>query len=436
VSIRALFVALAVFGVLPIILFRPDVGIMVWAWLGFMNPHRLAWGFAQDFPFAEVVAITTAIGMLLSRRWRFPPVTRETVVLVLFVLWMQVTTVTAFNQDEAWGQWDKVLKIQLMILATMMVIWNGDQLRALIWVVVASIGFYGVKGGLFTIVYRGEERVLGPEGTFIEGNNEIGMAMLMIIPLARYLQQTTPHRRLRYPLLLVSALSAVAVIGTHSRGATLGMVAIALFLLWKSKRRLALAVGIALMALIAVSIMPQKWFDRMGTLRHHEQDSSAMARIHSWRFATRMALDRPVVGGGFEAFRPDVFARYGFDPDRAADAHSIYFEILGEQGFVGLLLFLTLGVSAWLTCSWTARRALADADAADLGYLARMVQVSFVGYAVSGAFLGLGYFDLFYNLVAFAVISKSLVAARHESSSLELSGSHGELAPRRLERLL
>jgi probable O-glycosylation ligase (exosortase A-associated) len=433
VSLRGLFVVAVVLASLPIILFRPDVGILVWAWLGFMNPHRLAWGFVQEFPFAQIVAITTAVGMIVSGRWKFAPLTRETALLGFFVFWMQVTTFLALNQKEAWEQWDKVLKIQLMILVTLMVIRTTAQLRALVWVVVASIGFYGVKGGLFTVILGGEERVYGPEGTFIEGNNEIGMAMIMILPLARYLQQTTPFRWLRYPLLGVMFLSVVAIVGTHSRGALLGLITISCMLLWKSRRRVSLALGIAVLVVFALSIMPEKWFERMETIRNYEQDNSAMSRLHSWRFATRLARDRPVVGGGFEAFTPEHFARYGFDPDRAADAHSIYFEVLGEQGFVGLLLFLALGVSTWFSCSSTARSALQATDEGALGNLVRMVQVSLAGYAVSGAFLGLAYFDLFYNLIAFAVIARSLVAERQESFSPEPL-PRGELAPRRLER--
>jgi hypothetical protein len=83
---------------------------------------------------------------------------------------------------------------------------------------------------------------------------------------------------------------------------------------------------------------------------------------------------------------------------------------LGEHGFVGLALFLGLGVSLWRACSWTIRRVRDDPDLEELEHLQRMVQVSLVAYAVSGAFLGLAYFDLFYNLLAIAVIAKIAVA--------------------------
>lgn len=412
---RALLVTGAIFCCLPIILFRPDVGIYAWAWIGFMNPHRLAWGFARTFPFAEVVAFTLVAGMLLSGRWRFPPITRETLLLALFCLWMQVTTLFALNQEEAWPQWEKVLKIQIMIFVTIMVIRSIKQLRTLIWVIVISMGFYGIKGGIFTLLTGGENRVLGPEGSFIEGNNEIGLALLMTLPLMRYLQLTSQRKWIGLGLLAAMSLSFAAVLGTQSRGALLGSIAVLTFLMLKSKRRLGLAILLIIIVPVGLSVMPQKWFDRMDTIRNYEQDGSAMGRLHSWSFALTMAADRPIVGGGFEAFRPENFARYGYDPNRAADAHSIYFEVLGEHGFVGLFLFLGLWASVWLSCSAVIRNARGDPEVEEMATLARMIQVSLVGYLVSGTFLGLANFDLGYNLLAAVVVAKVVVAARaHE----------------------
>ena len=403
---RGILLSVLIFGMLPIILFRPDFGILVWAWLGFMNPHRLTWGAAYSFPFAQIVAITILLGMLLSDRWRFPPLTRETVLLATFVVWFQVTTLFAINQASAWLQWEKVLKIQAMVFVTMMVIRSQKQLRALVWVIVTSLAFYGVKGGVWTVLSGGENRVYGPAGSFIEGNNEIGLALLMAIPLMWYLQTSTRNRWVKISLVVTMVLCAIAVLGTHSRGAALGIVAMVLFLVAKSKRRLSLALLVVIVVPISLSIMPQKWFDRMDTMRNYEQDSSATGRLNAWQFAFNLALARPIVGGGFETFVPELFSIYAPEPSRSADAHSIYFEVLGEHGFVGLALFLGLGISLWRACSWTIRRARDDPDLEEFEHLQRMVQVSLVAYAVSGAFLGLAYFDLFYNLIAIAVIAK------------------------------
>ena len=136
---------------------------------------------------------------------------------------------------------------------------------------------------------------------------------------------------------------------------------------------------------------------------------------NAWSFAWNLASSRPALGGGFRTFTPGLFQRYAPDPDDFHDSHSIYFEVLGEHGFPGLFLFLSLLVLTWTSCSWVIRqlkRARDDPDLADAADLARMLQVAVVGYAVSGAFLGLAYFDLYYNLVALAVLTRLRVRQR------------------------
>jgi len=414
---RALLVTALVFISLPVILFRPHIGILVWAWLGFMNPHRLAWGFVRSFPFAAAVAVATLLGMLFTGRWKRPPFSAEGVLLGLFVFWMQITTLFAVNQDGAWLQWEKVLKIQFMIFITTMLIRSREQIRALVWVIVVSVGMFGVKGGIFTILTGGEHRVLGPDGSFIEGNNEIGLALIMAIPLMRYIQLTSDHKWVRSGLWVAMSLCVVSVLGTHSRGALLGIATMSGFLVWKSRYRMRLVAAGCILLPSALALMPQKWFDRMNTMRNYEQDGSATGRLNAWGFAYNLAKDRPLAGGGFETFQQELFAIYAPDPTRWADAHSIYFEVLGEHGFLGLALYLTIGICLWRSCSWIARRAPDTEEASELEPLARMVQVSLAAFAVSGAFLGLAYFDLYYNIVAIIIVSKALLVSIHRDQS-------------------
>ena len=134
-----------------------------------------------------------------------------------------------------------------------------------------------------------------------------------------------------------------------------------------------------------------------------------MGRINAWWFAYEVALDRPLVGGGFRTFTRDLFVQYAPAPFDWHDAHSIYFEVLGEQGFVGLALFLMLGFMSLRLGTWIIRHARNHPDlrwATDLG---AMLQVSLIGYAVGGAFLGLAYFDLYYHLVVLIILVKKQV---------------------------
>ena len=140
----------------------------------------------------------------------------------------------------------------------------------------------------------------------------------------------------------------------------------------------------------------------METIGSYEQDGSAMGRINAWYMTARLAGDR-FLGGGFAIYTPELFARYAPVGDDVHAAHSIYFQVLGEHGYVGLLLFLATGAFTFHAARSIRREAKGRADALWLFHLAGMAQVSLVGYAVGGAFLSLAYFDLPYNVLVVLV---------------------------------
>lgn len=403
---RDIFVTLAVFGSLPFILYRPYIGVLVWSWIGYMNPHRLSWGFAMDFPFAMIIAITTLLAVMFSREPKKIPWTRETVLLVLFIAWMGVTTLTSVHFNLASSQYIEVVKIQLMTFVTMMLMTDRRRIELLVWVIAVSLGFYGIKGGIFTLTSGGGYHVVGPSRTFIGGNNEIGLALIMTLPLLRYLQLQARQVWLKWGLMGAMGLTVVAILGTQSRGALLGLAAMMMMLIWKSRRRVTILVVMGAVLYGAVQFMPGSWYERMETIKSYQQDQSALGRINAWHFAFNLAKDRPLVGGGYQAFTRDMFAIYAPVPEDVHDAHSIYFEVLGEHGFIGLTLYLALGWLTWRSCTQVGREAKSRPGGLWLADLVRMLQVSIVGYASSGAFLGLAYFDLYYHLVALVVLAK------------------------------
>jgi probable O-glycosylation ligase (exosortase A-associated) len=407
---RDIVLTVVVFLTLPFILRSPEIGIYVYSWLSYMNPHRLTWGFAYDFPFAYIVAVTFLISLFISNEAKKIPWSRETIVLTILILWMIVTTFFAVHQDIAWKELEKVLKIQLMIYATLMIINSQQRIRILVWVIVLSLGFYGIKGGIFTIIHGGAYRVQGPAGTFIGGNNELALALIMTIPLMRFLQMYEKQHWVRVGLGVAMVLTAIAMIGSQSRGALLGAVAMGGFLWLKSRNKIFTGMTIGIAVLLVLSIMPESWHERIATIENYQQDQSAMGRINAWHFAYNLAKDRPLVGGGFDAFKRDLFRIYAPDPTNVHDSHSIYFEMLGEHGFVGLGLFLLLGFGAWFTANSVIRRTKRDPEKKWLADLVAMCQVTLIGYATGGAFLGLSYFDLFYHLIALIVIANALVA--------------------------
>jgi probable O-glycosylation ligase (exosortase A-associated) len=368
-----------------------------------MNPHRLCWGFAYDFPFALITALATLISMLHSKEPKQIPWTREAIVLLIFNLWMLFTTFFAFYPAVAWEQWNKIWKIMLMIYVTMMLINSRQKLDWLVWVIVLSLGFYGVKGGIFTILHGGAFRVQGPMGSFIGGNNEMGLALIMTIPLMRYIQLQAKSVWIHQGVTAAMLLTGIAVIGTQSRGALVGMLAMGTFLWLKSRNKIYTLVSILVVVGAVAAIMPQQWYDRMSTIETYEQDQSAMGRINAWWTAYNLAKDR-ITGGGFETWYESVFRKYAPDPSNTRDVHSIYFEVMGEHGFIGFALYMLLGWFTWNTGSRIRRQAKGNVETKWAADLAGMTQVSMIGYASAGAFLGLAYFDLYYILISVIVL--------------------------------
>jgi len=404
---RDIFVTAVIFGLLPLVFRRPWYGILLWSWLAYMSPHRLAWGFAYEFPFSMIVACVTILSFILKKETMKMIWTRETVLLLIFLGWMLFTTFFAFYPQLAWLQWDKVWKIQFMIFLTIMIINERHKVHWLVWVIALSLGFYGVKGGIFTIVNGGMYRVQGPSGTFIEGNNEMALALVMVIPLIRYLHLQAKQQWVRWGLASAMVLTGVAAIGSQSRGGLVAMVAMGLFLWIKSRNKIFTGIYMGVAVFIIASVMPQEWYDRMNTIKTYEEDPSAMGRINAWHTAFNVAKDR-ITGGGFEMFQAPTFRQYAPEPFQVHDVHSIYFEQIGEQGFIGFGIFMTLALFSWLRARQIIRASKRDPDLKWAGDVAAMIQVSLIGYAAGGAFLGLSYFDLPYHLMAILVVTAKI----------------------------
>jgi probable O-glycosylation ligase (exosortase A-associated) len=290
-----------------------------------------------------------------------------------------------------------------MLVVAMVILHSKRHILALAWVLVASIGYYGLKGGVFTLLTGGDYRVYGPPTTYIEGNNELALALVVIIPLTRFLQINSPSPWTRHGLTGLILLCAVAAIGSHSRGALLAITSMVAFLWWHSKGKNTAAAVLILCGFALFLFMPDIWHERMESIQTYEQDESAMGRINAWNMAWNLASDR-ILGGGFSIVNSDLFALYAPDPTTPRAMHSIYFQVLGEHGFVGLVLFLLMWVLVWRSAGRLRTQGKLQPETLWLSSLGAMCQVSLVGYAVGGAFLSLAYFDLPYNLLILVVL--------------------------------
>jgi probable O-glycosylation ligase (exosortase A-associated) len=416
---------LVFFGLLFYAYRRPWAALLIWAWISFMNPHRLCWGFARrNIPFAMIAALATVLAMLIAKERKKFPWTRETVLLAVFCVWMCITTYFAFNTIDAPYYLDRALKIQAMIFCVFWIMQSRFDLEALLWVIVVSIGFYGVKGGLWTLATGGGGHVQGPAGSFIFGNNELALALVMVMPLMGYLMMHSERRNVKWAMIATQILSVVAVIGTYSRAGFLALCVVFAFQWWASRYKVILTLAVLLLGPPIFYFMPQGWRDRMSTIKSSTNeatmDASAAGRLNAWRFGWNLALHHPITGGGFETFTPELFQRYAPDPSNWHDAHSIYFEVLAEQGFPGLAMFLTLGLFTLMSGRRVKKIARVLPEMQWAADMVVQTELGLAAYAVAGAFAGLAYFDLPYTMMAMIVLCRLLA----DRALRERTGEH------------
>jgi len=391
---------------LPISFLIPFYGLLIYLCIGYLNPHRLTWGVAYSFPAAQVIAIATLLGTLAGGHF-WVPIKRESI--VIFLLWIMFTISSLFSiyPKDAWAQWFDVSKVFLMTFLTIILVDNEAKLRTLLLITSLSIAVYGLKGGLFSILKGGKYVVYGPPDSFIEANNSLGLALDMVIPILWYMGKVETRRMLKIILYSVMMFSGIAVMFTYSRGAFLGLIVVFLGILAKTKRLSLVLIFIISAVTFGLYLVPGKWLDRQATIINYQEDNSAMDRLNEWHFSWNVAMDRPLYGGGFNVYSQETYDHYLPEFGKWWDAHSIFFSILAEHGFIALFLFIILLYFCFMSLR-SLREEIRLGNSVSAETYKAMLQISLLGYVIPGAFLDAAYFDLFYTIVASIIVLKIL----------------------------
>jgi putative inorganic carbon (HCO3(-)) transporter len=402
---RDVIITLMVFATLPYIMRNPWWGILTWSWLSYQNPHKLAWGFAMNFPYAQIVAIVLLGSLLLHGDKLQLPKNSLVITWLFFFIWLAICAVQGLEPEFAMEGLTKVAKIQLIVFITILLMKDFEKVNQLIWVIVFSIGFYSVKGGIFTIMTGGAHHVFGPGGSDIEENNALAVAVLIVIPMMVYLYRFPPRPWVKKIMPFCIVFSAAAVLGSQSRGALLAIAGVGAFFWWKSRTKTVTAIVMLVFAMMGYQLMPQSWHERMATISEFQEDKSAMQRITAWKYAIAVA-NAHITGGGFNSWTKENYIKHGIpsgEDDKAFVAHSIYFAVLNDGGWPGLFLFLLILYQMWRQLGRIIKVTADDSDRADYNLLARMLQVSMVAFMAGGAFLSLAYFDLAWGLMSITI---------------------------------
>ena len=427
-NVRDALLFLIIFGSIPFIFKRPAWGALMFTWISLMNPHRLSYGAAYDFPFAALIAGVTLLSTLISREPKRIPMTPVVVLLLIFAAFMTLTSFFALEPLLVWREWNRVIKTLFMVLLSAVVLNTEKDVKHLAVVIALSLGIYGLKGGLFTLASGGSYRVYGPEGSYIAENNSMALALVMTLPLIWYMRSMVSNRILKLAVVGMTLFTVISTMGSYSRGALVGGAMMLGFLWLKSERKLGGLIAIAVVVAVVATVMPDQWFDRMNTIGEYKEDGSALGRLNAWKFAINVANDN-VLGGGYNVFSQRMFFIYAPDPLDYHVAHSIFFQVLGDHGYIGLLMYLLLMPLAWRSGSRIIKHGKDKPELKWAVDLSRMCQVSIVGYAVGGAFLSLAYFDLYYDILLLLVLMDKIILGTGMMKQTVPAAAHRQRPP-------
>jgi probable O-glycosylation ligase (exosortase A-associated) len=300
-----------------------------------------------------------------------------------------------------------------------------DRFRAYVVVlfIVLAMGYYGASEGL---------RFIGSGGAHISqgdvrlgDNNHFAVLVGASIPLMLYVLMYAQSRILKVLLLGLIVVTTLAVIATYSRGGMLTLAGMGLLLILRSRKKVLGFVLVAALAITVVAVAPDAWMNRMSSVKSADSDSSFMGRVKAWKRSSQIALDRPLTGGGFQSVQSAaVFERYrgaqgllGWVETSMATypaaAHSIYFECMGDMGFLGFTLFLMIMISPFVAFSRGKRLARRLGPGAQWAVdLLAMLTVGQFGYLMGGASISVAYFELAYLFVALSAAVVGILEAQ------------------------
>ena len=397
---RDLALLLATLFFLPVSLRYPAAGLLCWTWFSIMNPHRQVYGFAFGQPFNSVIAVATIIGWLASRERKRWSTDAAPWVILCFVGWMTLATAFSPYPEFAWMFWDRTVRIFALVFLVFFLMTTKARIHGLVWVIVISLGFYGIKGGVFTLAQGGHAIVYGPPDSVYYDNNQLALAIVVSLPLVYYLWRHTRAAWLRIPMVFAMGLEVLMVFGSYSRGGVIALGAMMSMLWLRSDRKILL--GLLALAMVGggLSMMPASFFDRLHTVNSLDSDDSFQGRLDAWEVAAMAAAEHFPFGVGFNVAQiKTVFNSY-LPGAGVHAAHSIYFQVLGDHGYIGLGLYVTFLLLALRNAGIVRRQTQDQPELAWANDLADMLRVSLISFYIGGAALSMAYADEYLLIIA------------------------------------
>lgn len=401
---------------------RPYIGMAAWVWIALTAPADWVFGFSQSFRLNLTIVIVTTLSYIFvtkNKKFHFNALSFW---VLAFGFWTFVSTVfnLSYYSADVWAYLNQFIKVLLLFFFITLIINKRLHIDTIIWAIVLSISAYAGMEAVKFLLSGGSHRIIGKAGIIMD-RNDLAVAINMCIPLIVYLIHTCKNRKLQLGLWGLLLLNVISIVGTFSRGGFIGLTILAIAFWWKSNYKILIAIVAILSLPTLYSLAPEEWRERQDTVATAtSEDGSFIGRLWAWKISTLIALDNPATGGGFQAVTdPLLWRSYApetpnftmietppipiDEPPKAA--HNIYMQVLGDHGFVGLFIFLTI-LLLTLMANKANRKLAAKNNIVWCVQLSDAITLTLVGYCITGANVSLAYFDLFYAIVGIVAVIK------------------------------
>jgi putative inorganic carbon (HCO3(-)) transporter len=373
-------------------------------------------------PLNSVVPLTLFVACLFAKGLRPTSAIfsdRFSRYLMWFVGMISVSVLHAAVTHTAYEVWVMILGYAFLFFVIAKIATDATRIRGVFMVLIVAHLFLLVMNPEVVTDPSSRHYVLG--ATFLGDGNDFSLSICILLPFAIELAASAKSRLLKVFWVAVLLLLVLALIGTQSRGAALGMGGLVIYFWMASRRKMLGLLIVMLLGAVVVAYAPDVFFERMGTIANYQTEGSAMGRIEAWKAGLRMVADNPVLGVGAGHY-PIAFGTTYRPPGLVGTpwltAHSMYFLVLGELGLPGIFLVLGL-VLGNIRANGRIRRLLQSraslesiAGAEDTVRLLRLLTGSTIGFGVAAAFLSVAYYPHLFVLTALQVAARSVALSK------------------------